>query len=372
MSKQEEAGKKFCAGNEAFVDENFDQAIQCYTEAIEICTDNADYYLKRCNAYIKKEDFSDAVKDADMSIKLNKMDVRPYQRKGFALFSLKQYKEALKAYEDALKIDENNEQIKLWIRKCEAEINLSEKGGCTKNKTNIGLSRLHKSHENTSKAVHSDINTKTQQQPALTSKIKHDWYQTETHIVITVLIKNLNRDDVNTEFTANTLSFSAKLSSGSEYNLELDLAHPIVPEESLTRVLSTKAEIKLKKVEGIRWSSLETDNESQFANIKSESIKTSEDAVHKYPTSRHLYTDWDQLAKEVQEEEKKENSEGDAALNALFKQIYADGSDEVKRAMNKSFQESGGTVLSTNWAEIKKETVEVKPPDCMEYKKYEY
>lgn len=101
-------------------------------------------------------------------------------------------------------------------------------------------------------------------------------------------------------------------------------------------------------------------------------VKTSEDAVHKYPTSRHLYTDWDQLAKEVQEEEKKENSEGDAALNALFKQIYADGSDEVKRAMNKSFQESGGTVLSTNWSEIKKETVEVKPPDCMEYKKYEY
>ena len=40
--------------------------------------------------------------------------------------------------------------------------------------------------------------------------------------------------------------------------------------------------------------------------------------------------------------------------------------------MNKSFQESGGTVLSTNWKDVKKEKVEVKPPDCMEYKKYEY
>lgn len=33
--------------------------------------------------------------------------------------------------------------------------------------------------------------------------------------------------------------------------------------------------------------------------------------------------------------------------------------------------ESGGTVLSTNWAEVGKEKVEVKPPDGMEFKKYE-
>ena len=94
--------------------------------------------------------------------------------------------------------------------------------------------------------------------------------------------------------------------------------------------------------------------------------------VHKYPSSKHMYSDWDKLAKQLQDEEKTENLEGDAALNRLFQQIYSDGSDEVKRAMNKSFQESGGTVLSTNWKDIKKEKVEVKPPDCMEYKKYEY
>lgn len=37
--------------------------------------------------------------------------------------------------------------------------------------------------------------------------------------------------------------------------------------------------------------------------------------------------------------------------------------------MNKSFQESGGTVLSTNWGEIGKEQTPVKPPEGMEYKK---
>ena len=39
--------------------------------------------------------------------------------------------------------------------------------------------------------------------------------------------------------------------------------------------------------------------------------------------------------------------------------------------MNKSFQESGGTVLSTNWAEIGAKRTEVQPPTGMEAKTYE-
>jgi len=53
---------------------------------------------------------------------------------------------------------------------------------------------------------------------------------------------------------------------------------------------------------------------------------------------------WTQLEKE---------SDEDAGIDALFRKIYADGDENVKRAMLKSFQTSGGTVLSTNWAEVK-------------------
>ena len=71
-------------------------------------------------------------------------------------------------------------------------------------------------------------------------------------------------------------------------------------------------------------------------------------------------------------DEKEEKLEGEAALNQLFQQIYGDGSEEVRRAMNKSFVESGGTVLSTNWDEVKRGHVDCKPPDGMEWKKWDH
>ena len=79
--------------------------------------------------------------------------------------------------------------------------------------------------------------------------------------------------------------------------------------------------------------------------------------------------DWAAIEKTLAAEAE-EKKEGEAALNEMFQKIYGDASDETKRAMNKSFQESGGTVLSTNWGEIGKEKTEVKPPDGMEWKKY--
>ena len=38
--------------------------------------------------------------------------------------------------------------------------------------------------------------------------------------------------------------------------------------------------------------------------------------------------------------------------------------------MNKSFVESGGTVLSTNWGDVGSKTVEGTPPQGLEMKKW--
>ena len=38
-------------------------------------------------------------------------------------------------------------------------------------------------------------------------KIKHDWYQTESHVIITILAKNTKQDGVKVEFDDETVSF---------------------------------------------------------------------------------------------------------------------------------------------------------------------
>jgi suppressor of G2 allele of SKP1 len=85
---------------------------------------------------------------------------------------------------------------------------------------------------------------------------------------------------------------------------------------------------------------------------------------------------WDGISTQILDSEKDATVEqdpnvgGDASLNDFFKKLFSDADEDTKRAMMKSFQESGGTTLSTNWDEVKKGPVEVKPPAGSEWKKW--
>ncbi|KAJ7356195.1 Suppressor of G2 allele of SKP1 [Desmophyllum pertusum] len=132
------------------------------------------------------------------------------------------------------------------------------------------------------------------------------------------------QETVSVEYDDKTLSATVKLPSGSDFSLELDLAHSIVPAQCKTRIMSTKKKQKFSMIQ-------------LCINI-----------LHLGMLEKTGTKLWHKIAKE----EKDDKLEGEAALNNLFQQIYGDGNDEVRKAMNKSFVESGGTVLSTNWDDI--------------------
>jgi suppressor of G2 allele of SKP1 len=98
-----------------------------------------------------------------------------------------------------------------------------------------------------------------------------------------------------------------------------------------------------------------------------------------YPTSSKTGAkDWDKLARDLAAKKKdkgkgKEESDSGAdeldydsdegdPVNAFFKKLYKDADEDTRRAMMKSYIESNGTALSTNWAEVGKGKVETSPP----------
>ena len=78
--------------------------------------------------------------------------------------------------------------------------------------------------------------------------------------------------------------------------------------------------------------------------------------------------DWSAVVADVEAEEAEalRTAGGDASLNALFQQIYASADEDTRRAMQKSYVESGGTCLSTDWKDVGARKVDVSPPDGME------
>ncbi|XP_059914869.1 protein SGT1 homolog isoform X2 [Gadus macrocephalus] len=221
------------------------------------------------------------------------------------------------------------------------------------------LSSLHQNHPE--QQSQKDSSDRTDQQTTTPPPVKYDWYQTESQVIVTIMAKNVPKDGVSVNFAERGLSATVPLTSGDNFSLDLHLLHPIVSQQSTFKVLTTKVEIKMKKMEAIRWEKLE--GEGQEPTIKHFN-------PNEIPSSSQSVGKWDKMVVDISEEEKQEKLEGDAALNKLFQQIYSDGSDEVKRAMNKSFMESGGTVLSTNWTDVGKRNVDISPPDDAEFKKY--
>jgi suppressor of G2 allele of SKP1 len=166
---------------------------------------------------------------------------------------------------------------------------------------------------------------------------------------------------------------SFPLSGGSDFSFSIDtLSQDIVSSTSTYEILSTKISLKLVKAKrGLKWPCLECTSNQSTATVPTKTEPTATKGIA-YPTSsRKGVKNWDAIEREiVKDAETWEKPEGDAAANALFRELFKNATPEARRAMEKSYVESNGTALSTNWDEVNKGRVETKPPDSMVAKKW--
>jgi suppressor of G2 allele of SKP1 len=137
-------------------------------------------------------------------------------------------------------------------------------------------------------------------------------------------------------------------------------------------------------VPGLKWNDLEG-TEAIAPSAPSAEAKPTVPAVvnpqqakvPSYPTSsRTGPKNWDSLASDALKAEGKDGAAGDEdddegdPMDSFFKKLYKDADPDTRRAMMKSYQESNGTALSTNWADVKKGPVQTQPPEGVEAKKW--
>ncbi|KAF9457077.1 SGS domain-containing protein [Collybia nuda] len=197
----------------------------------------------------------------------------------------------------------------------------------------------------------------------MAANLRHEFYETDEKVTISIFDRGVDLANVSIKFDPRRLSYV-----NGERSLILEpLKGQIDPNTSEFIVGKVKVEIRLVKMSPGRWGGLIGDSPDPLANS----------AVASSPTSTtKRVKNWEGITTEILGSEKEKSTDedpnvgGDSTLNGFFQKIFGDADDDTKRAMMKSYQESGGTTLSTNWDEVKKAKVEVKPPAGSEWKKW--
>ncbi|KAF4354830.1 hypothetical protein F8388_018034 [Cannabis sativa] len=107
---------------EAFVDDNFELAVDLYTQSIKLNPRSADLFAERAQANIKLGNFTEAVGDANKAIELDRSLVKAYLRKGIACVKLEEYHTAKAALEIGASLAQSDSRFAKLISECDQQI----------------------------------------------------------------------------------------------------------------------------------------------------------------------------------------------------------------------------------------------------------
>lgn len=416
------------AGKTAEAIDHFTKALQLSPSAPSYYIKRATAYQRSSKP---DESLSDADLAVTLAISRAKRDLiaQAQLRRAIALFQLERYGDAncildlAKNYSEGAADGPWKKSIPIWKSKVENKLEALEEGDVKREVTVEANPGSHmpgqkqqepieaegKKHSEDSVAPSEpnptkepDKKTTPTQTQTPPDRIRHDWYQSHDSVTFTLLAKGVPRDQTSIDIEPDSLSISFPLVSSSTYTISFDpLFSSVDPTSSTSRILTTKIEIVLRKATpGVKWKSLEGNPSDQPVPPRPTTGQDTAKAPASsatltgpsYPTSaRGGPKNWDKIAEKYSQKKAADNAKGERSdgeedgddnpdyiddyedadpVNGFFKKLYAGASDETRRAMMKSYQESNGTALSTNWEEVRKGPVETTPPEGMEAKKW--
>ena len=393
-------------GAEALSAANYPEAIKQYTAALAVSPTSPDYLIKRSTAYQRSTpaDYASALADANKAV-LNaqtrgkrELILQGQLRRAIALFGLERYSDSRFCLDIVKRMDPKEKTLPIWESKVATKMAAMDgEQAVTIKETPDEEETPVASQPTKADSTPAPAATTTSAQPAAVAqtpadKIRHDWYQNNDKVYFTLLAKGVPKDKATVDIQPRSLTISFPLQTSSDYDFSLEpLFAEIDPSASTFSIMSTKVEVVLKKSQpGQKWPALETNEPIDQKSSTAPSIasapaqaSTTAQKAPSYPTSsRSGPKNWDKLASEAlakpktddskpgAKTEEEEDDEGGDPVNGFFKKLYAGADADTRRAMMKSFSESNGTALSTNWEEVKKGKVETNPPDSMEAKKW--
>lgn len=407
-------------GADALSAGQYSEAIKEYSAAIKVSATSPDYHIKRSMAYQRSSpaDYANALLDAEKAVLFaqqrakRELIVQAQLRRAIALFGLERYADAKFVLDIVKKMDPKEKMLAIWENKIATKM-AALAADDAKNQVTVKETPEASKPKPAADAETNGVSSNTEvssasvkppsapaapaQTPA--DKIRHDWYQNNDAVTFTLLAKGVPKDKATIDIQPRSLTIAFPLANDSEYHFSLDPLYALIDASASTfNVMSTKVEIILKKAQpGQKWHALESNepvsnSETPISTIPTDVLKAPSQAGPTYPTSsRNGPKNWDKLADDLTatKKEKKnkdedktvitedddddydyEKAEGGDDVNNFFQKLYAGADPDTRRAMMKSFSESNGTALSTNWGEVGKKKMETTPPEGMEAKQW--
>ncbi|KAM9974747.1 hypothetical protein ACTFIW_008211 [Dictyostelium discoideum] len=151
-----EAKNLFRLANDSYYAKKYQEAIELYTEAIEIDQRNNILFSNRSMCFNKLKRYQEALEDAQKAIDIENRDSHhsylPRYAKGNSLYFLGRYQEALESYQDSLKNKPDSpvllKKIKKTLLKLESSSINKNKNNNNKNNTTTTTSTLNDNDNN--------------------------------------------------------------------------------------------------------------------------------------------------------------------------------------------------------------------------------